>query len=128
MLPPIFSLHIYYIEKSGLELNQLIGTKKSIVDYTGRLMKRIDDFSEQNGAFYDYCALRRTGFDSHYFLRNSPMNQEGTILFGTVMDPKFYTAYSIKLAMMSAYRRLDSEQSRPAINDNTLYFPSLRAN
>jgi hypothetical protein len=120
VLPPILSLHIYYTEKSGLEINQIIGTRKSIADYTSRLIKRIDEFSEQNGAFYDYCALRKTGFDSHYFLRSSPMNQEGTILFGAVMDPKFCTVYSITLAMMSAYRRLDAELSQPTVKDNTI--------
>jgi RteC protein len=118
VFPPILSLQIYYNEKSGLEINQLIGTKKSIKDYTDRLLKRIDEFSEQNGVFYDYCAMRKTGFDNHYFLRNSPMNQEPTILFGSVVDPKFCPAYSIKLAMMSAYRRLDEELSRVAAHDN----------
>jgi hypothetical protein len=117
VFPPILSLHIYYTEKSGLEINQIIGTKKSIKDYTGRLMKRIDEFSEQNASFYDYCALRKISFDSHYFLRNSPLNQEGTILFGVTMDPKCCTAYSMKLAMMSAYRRLDAELSRSTAYD-----------
>jgi hypothetical protein len=119
MFPPILSLHIYYTEKSGLEINQLIGTKKSIKDYTGRLMKRIDDFPEQHDTFYDYCALRKTFFDNHYFLRSSPMNQEGIILFGLVMDPKCCTVYSVKLAMMSAYRRLDAELSRASANDGS---------
>jgi hypothetical protein len=118
VFPPVLSLHIYYTEKSGLEINQLIGTRKSIKDYTDRMMKRIDEFSELNGAFYDYCALRKTGFDGHYFLRSSPMNQEATIIFGSVMDPKFCTAYSIKVAMMLAYRRLDAELSRAPVNDN----------
>ncbi len=112
VFPPILSLHIYYTEKSGLEINQLIGTKKSIRDYTDRLMKRIDEFSEQNASYYDYCAMRKTVFDGHYFLRCSPMNQEAILLLGSVMDPKFCTTYSIKLAMMMAYRRLDVELSR----------------
>ena len=119
VFPSILSLHIYYTEKSGLEINQLIGTRKSIKDYSDQLIKRIDEFSEQNSVFYEYCALRKTVFDSHYFLRSSPMNQEAVVLFGVVMDPKFCTAYSIKLAMMSAYRRLDVELSRAAANDNT---------
>jgi hypothetical protein len=118
VFPPVLSLHIYYTEKSGLEINQLIGTKKSIKDYTDRLTKRIDEFSEQNSTFYDYCALRKAGFDGHYFLRSSPMNQEATLLFGSVMDPKICTVYSIKLAMMLAYRRLDGELSRSYVNDS----------
>lgn len=109
IFPPFLSLHIYYTEKSALELNQLIGTKKSIREYSTRVLKRIDEFSEQNSGFYDYCSQRKTAFDPHYFLRSSPVNQEGFLLFGTPVDPVFYPVYSMKLAMMSAYRRLEAD-------------------
>jgi hypothetical protein len=107
VLPDIISLYIYYTEKSGLENSGLIGTRKSRADYITRLTKRMDDFSVQHGEFYDYCSLRKTNFDSYYFLRNSPLNREAAVLLGSVVDPRFCPSYSIKVAMFSAYRKLD---------------------
>ena len=112
-LPDIFSLFIYYTEKSALETSELIGTRKSRAEYRSRLMKRIDDFSTENAALYDYYSLRKTSFDSYYFLRSSPLNQEPAVLFGTIIDPRFCPGFSIKMAMISAYRKLDRE-----LNDN----------
>ncbi len=72
-------------------------------------MKRIDDFSTVNAELYDYYSLRKTNFDSYYFLRSSPLNREAAVLFGTMVDPKFCPGFSIKMAMISAYRKLDAE-------------------
>jgi hypothetical protein len=110
-LPDIISLFIYYTEKSGLETSDLIGTRKSRAEYRTRLMKRIDDFSTNNSELYDYYSLRKTNFDSYYFLRNSPLNRESAVLFGTTIDPRFCPGFSIKMAMISAYRKLDAELS-----------------
>ena len=107
-LPDIISLFIYYTEKSALETSELIGTRKSRAEYRNRLMKRIDDFSTENAALYDYYSLRKTNFDSYYFLRSSPLNREPAVLFGTVVDCRFCPGFSIKMAMISAYRKLDS--------------------
>ena len=112
-LPDILSIFIYYTEKSALETSDLIGTRKSRTEYRSRLMKRIDDFSLENADLYDYYSLRKTTFDSYYFLRSSPLNREPAILFGTVIDPRFCPRFSIKMAMISAYRKLDGE-----LNDN----------
>jgi hypothetical protein len=72
-------------------------------------MKRIEDFSTENADLYDYYSQRKTNFDSYYFLRSSPLNRESVVLFGTVVDPRFCPCFSIKMAMMSAYRKLDDE-------------------
>ncbi len=111
ILPDIFSLFIYYTEKSAFETSELIGTRKSRAEYRNRLMKRIDDFSMENADLYDYYSLRKTNFDSYYFLRSSPLNCESAVLFGTVIDPRFCPGFSIKMAMISAYRKLDGELS-----------------
>lgn len=108
-LPDILSLFIYYTEKSALEISELIGTRKSRAEYRGRLMKRIDDFSMENAALYDYYSLRKTNFDSYYFLRSSPLNREPAVLFGTVVDPRSCPGFSIKMAIIPAYRKLDNE-------------------
>jgi hypothetical protein len=108
-LPDILSLFIYYTEKSVLDTSELIGTRKSRAEYRNRLMKRIDDFSTENAALYDYYSLRKTNFDSYYFLRSSPLNREPAVLFGTLIDPRFCPGFSIKMAMISAYRKLDGE-------------------
>ena len=106
-LPDILSLFIYYTEKSALETSDLIGTRKSRAEYRSRLMKRIDDFSMENADLYDYYSLRKTNFDSYYFLRSSPLNRESVALFGAVVDCRFCPGFSIKMAMISAYRKLD---------------------
>jgi hypothetical protein len=108
-LPDILSQYIYYSEKSALEMSERIGTRKSKVEYRNRLMRRIDDFSTENAEFYDYYSLRKTNFDSYYFLRSSPLNREPVVLFGSVVDPRFCPGFSIKMAMISAYRKLDGE-------------------
>jgi succinate dehydrogenase flavin-adding protein (antitoxin of CptAB toxin-antitoxin module) len=118
-LPNILSPLIYYTEKSGLEINELIGTRKSRADYISRLTKRIDDFSAENSGFYDYYSLRKSNFDGYYFLRCSPLNREPVILLGSVVDPRFCPAYSIKVAMISAYRRLDEWCSEQAADKKT---------
>jgi hypothetical protein len=112
-LPDILSLFIYYTEKSALETSELIGTRKSRAEYRSRLMKRIDDFSTENADLYDYYSMRKTNFDSYYFLRSSPLNCDSLALFGAVVDCRFCPAFSIKMAMISAYRKLDGE-----LNDN----------
>ena len=108
-LPDILSLFIYYTEKSALETSELIGTRKSRAEYRSRLMKRIDDFSTENAGLYDYYSLRKTNFDSYYFLRSSPLNRELGVLFGMIVDPRICPGYSIKMAMIPAYRKLDGE-------------------
>jgi len=113
VLPKIISLFIYYTEKCGIENSELIGTRKSRAEYLTRLIKKIEDFSTQNAEFYDYCSLGKSNFDCYYFLRNSPLNREATILFGSVVDPQFCPVFSIKVAMISAYRTLDEELSEP---------------
>ena len=113
ILPDILSVFIYYTEKSALETSELIGTRKSRAEYKNRLMKRMDDFSMENAAFYDYYSLRKTNFDSYYFLRKSPVNRESAVLFGSVVDCRFCPGFSIKMAMISAYRKLDED-----LNDN----------
>ena len=113
ILPDILSVFIYYTEKSALETSELIGTRKSRAEYQNRLMKRIDDFSVENAALYDYYSLRKTNFDSYYFLRKSPLNRDSAVLFGSVVDCRFCPGFSIKMAMISAYRKLDLE-----LNDN----------
>jgi hypothetical protein len=105
--PDLLSLFIYYTEKSALGTSELIGTRKSITEYRNRLMKRIEDFSTENAPLYDYYSMRRTHFDSYYFLRSSPLNQEPALLFGALVDPKICPGFSIKIAMISAYRKLD---------------------
>jgi hypothetical protein len=108
-LPDMLSVFIYYTEKSALETSELIGTRKSRAEYRNRLMKRIDDFSTENASFYDYYSLRQTNFDSYYFLRASPLNREPAVLFGSVIDCRFCPSFSIKMAMISAYRKMDGE-------------------
>jgi RteC protein len=107
-LPDILSLFIYYTEKSALETSELIGTRKSRIEYRSRLLKRIEDFSTENTALYDYYSGRKTNFDGYYFLRCSPLNQEAAVLFGALVDPRFCPGFSIKMAMISAFRKLDS--------------------
>jgi RteC protein len=111
VMPDILSLFIYYTERSALETSELIGTRKSRAEYRNRLMKRIDEFSTENADFYDYYSLRKSNFDSYYFLRNSPLNREPAVLFGAVIDSRFCPLFSIKIAMISAYRKLDAELS-----------------
>jgi hypothetical protein len=111
VFPNIITLYIYYTEKSGLENSGLIGSRKSRADYITRLTKRMDDFSTQHSEFYDYCSLRKTNFDAYYFLRNSPLNREATVLPGSVVDPGFCPNYCMKVAMFSAHRKLDEELS-----------------
>ena len=108
-LPDILSLFIYYTEKSALETSELIGTRKSRAEYRNRLMKRIDDFSTDNAELYDYYSMRKANFDSYYFLRSSPLNRGAGVLFGNVVDCRICPGYSIKMAMISAYRKLDGE-------------------
>jgi hypothetical protein len=107
ILPDILSLFICYTEKSALETSDLIGTRKSRTEYRSRLMKKIDDFSMENADLYDYYSLRKTNFDSYYFLRSSPLNREPVVLFGAVVDCRFCPGFSIKMAMISSYRKLD---------------------
>ncbi|MDP4129236.1 MAG: RteC domain-containing protein [Bacteroidota bacterium] len=108
-LPEIFSLYIYYREKSALEISEMIGTGKSKEQYRDRLIRKMDEFALENSAFYDYCVLQKTNLDAGYFLRSSPLNVEGTVLYDLLLDPKFCPPCSLKLAMMSAYWKLDEE-------------------
>jgi hypothetical protein len=117
VFPPIISLLVYYTEMAGLEISDLIGTRKSRAEYRSRLLKRIDDFSAENGDLYDYCSRRQTNFDAYYFLRSSPTREAAT-LFGSVVDPTFCPAFSIKLSMMSAYHRLDEKLTERLADKN----------
>lgn len=116
LLPAILSLYIYYKEKSALEISELIGTRKSKEQYRDRLLRKMDEFAVENSAFYDYCVSQKTNQDAGYFLRSSPMNGEGVVLYEALLDPKFCPPYSLKLALMSAYWKLDDALCRAAGN------------
>ena len=111
VLPPLLSLHIYYSEKAAFEINELIGTQKSKTQYYERLSIRIEDFSTAHMEFYEYCCSRKTHLDHSYFLRASPLAREPMYLLGAIADPNCFPAYSIKIASVAAYRKLEQEIS-----------------
>ena len=106
-LPAVLSLYIYYREKYALEISELIGTRKSKEQYRDRLLRKMDEFAMENSAFYDYCVSQKTNLDAGYFLRSSPLSGEGVVLYEELLDPKFCLPCSLKLALMSAYWKLD---------------------
>ena len=67
----------------------------------------MDEFAMENSAFYDYCVSQKANLDAGYFLRSSPLSGEGVVLYEELLDPKFCLPCSLKLALMSAYWKLD---------------------
>jgi hypothetical protein len=131
VLPLFLSLFIYYREKFELESIQLIGTLQSRHEYIEVQSRRIEDFFRQHAEFFRYYRSGKTNLDRHYFLRSSSINQDNTELLGFVMDASFCTIYSVKIATILAFTRLEqdlhpvtktvcNESENPRTNPNKL--------
>jgi hypothetical protein len=107
--PPLLTLYIYYNEKSAFEVSEMIGTRKSKEQFRKRLLNKIEDFSTAHDGFYEYCCSRKTESDHCYFLRSSLLAGEPMLLLGTPTDPKCFPLFTIILASLAAYKRLEDE-------------------
>lgn len=109
LLPLFLSLHFYYREKFDLESIELLGTPQLRNGYFDRLFIRIEDFFKENGEFLKYYRSGKTNMDKYYFLRNSSFQQEHMDLITSLIDPSYCTVYSIKVANILAYSKLDRD-------------------
>jgi hypothetical protein len=109
ILPMFLSLDIYYTEKFDLECVELIGTEKSKYKFYRKTFKKIDDFFRRHIEFFKYYRSGRTDLDKDFFLRKSAWNGNTIDLFTHVIDPTFCTIYSLRVAMILAYTRLERD-------------------
>lgn len=109
IMPRFLSLYIYYFEKFDLESVELTGSSKVKCEYCQRRFDEIDIFFNDNREFLRYYRSGRTDLDKYYFLRNSTGNPGKPDWFATIIDPSVCTVYSLKLAWMLAYPRIERD-------------------
>ncbi len=109
LLPLFLSLHLYYKEKFDLQSIELFGTPQLRNGYFERLFIRIEDFFNENAEFLKYYRSGKTYLDKYYFLRNSSFQQEHMDLLTSLIDPSCCTIYSIKVANILTYSKLERD-------------------
>jgi hypothetical protein len=107
VLPKILSLYFYYEEKFELESIELFGTTKSKAEYVEKEFLKIEGFFREQSEFFRYYRSGRTTHDRDYFLRSSPWNETNLDLMAPLIDLSFCTVYSVKIAIILAYTRVE---------------------
>jgi len=105
-LPLFLSHYIYHTEISAFESTELRVTPQLRNEYLERLFRKMNDFYKENADFLRYYRSGKTNLDNYYFLRSSLLNQENN---DPLMDLSFCTVYSIKVATLKAYGRLEQD-------------------
>ncbi len=108
-MPLFLSQLIYYKERVDLESMELTGSSRIMEATYERISEKISRFFTENTEFYKYYRSGKTIFDPCYYLRKSPLNQDNMFLPGYKVDESFCTVYSIKLATILAYARLEKD-------------------
>lgn len=131
--PGILSRKIYYSQLFRIEADSpkiLRGDYKKFLD---RELQRIDMFFEEHHALNVYVSSGATNKDEQYFLRNSHYNNEYPVDLDGMLDTRFCTVASFKLAELIAYRDVSKYlmQKTDGLNGNGAranisYKPKLR--
>ncbi|WP_158618109.1 RteC domain-containing protein [Chitinophaga lutea] len=102
--PGILSRKIYYSRLFRLEAGRPKILREDYRKFLFRELQRIDMFFEEHQALHLYVSSGATDKDEQYFLRNSRYNNEYPVDLAGMLDTRFCTVTSFKLAELMGLR------------------------
>jgi hypothetical protein len=109
ILPATLSLYIYYSDRIEWDRIRLQGSAEKRSRFTDRINAQSEQFRTDFKEFYEYCRDGKTGLDSFYFLRASPINRELNYSLRSIIDRNSPPVFCERMARLMAYSRLEQE-------------------
>jgi len=126
LLPDLLSMIIYYSEKVDLECIRVITNEKLRLEFINRKLNRVELFFLDNAEFIRYYHSGNDNVDEYYFLRAHAGKHQPALSFSEWPDPRFFTIFTLHVATLLAYSKLEEDIHQMKMNHPSVSHFSIR--